>query len=329
MFLDKPDVIYANTWPIFAQGLLALVCWLRCVPLILSVQDIYPESLSIQSRIGSARGGLFRFLRWIDQKTKQNSAGIVVISEKFKRIYVKNRRVPAEKLHVIPNWIDEQQVEINPELNHVRCSHNIPDDAFLVMYAGNVSAASGLDTVIKAFQNLEAEPRIYLLVAGSGSKLLEWRALAQKIANPRILFHTPWLDSETSGMLAAADLFMLPTYGDQSLVSVPSKLITYMLAARPILCCAADNSDIARTVGHAACGWTIPVGNPNLVAQMLITLSQEPADELRRFGRQGRNYALRHMTRGANLPRLVNLIQSVEQRRPFHPERLADKGDVL
>ncbi len=97
-------------------------------------------------------------------------------------------------------------------------------------------------------------------------------------------------------MLAAADLFILPTYSDQSLVSVPSKLITYMLAARPVLCSTADDSDIARTVGHAACGWTIPAGNANLLAQMLITLSQEPADELRRFGKQERNYALRHMT---------------------------------
>ncbi len=178
LFLDKPDVVYANTWPIFAQGLLALVCWLRGIPLILSVQDIYPESLSIQSRIGSARSWLFRLLRWIDLKTKQNSAAIVVISEKFKRIYVRDRRIPAEKVHVIPNWIDEQQVELNPRLNHARGSRHIPEDAFLVVYAGNVSATSGLDTVIKAFQNLTAERHIYLLVAGSGSKLLDWRTLA-------------------------------------------------------------------------------------------------------------------------------------------------------
>ena len=311
LFLEKPDVVYGVTWPIFAQGLLALVCRIRGIPLVLSVQDIYPESLSVQSRIGNRSGWLFRLLRWIDLKTMRASTAVVVISEKFRQIYVQDRGIAPHKVHVIRNWIDEGQVQIHPSENHVRCSHNIPEDAFLVIYAGNVGAACGLDTVIRAFRDLAADRNIYLLVAGSGSMLFDWRALAGEIANPRVLFHTPWLTAETSSVLAAASLFILPTYGNQSLVSVPSKLITYMLAGRPVLCCATDDSDIAQTIGSASCGWVIPAGDPALISRKLRTLSQRPPDELRRLGDSGRSYALRYMTRAANLPRLVDLIQSV------------------
>lgn len=311
LFLDKPDVIYGNVWPIFAQGLLSLVCHLRGIPLVLSVQDIYPESLSAQSRIAKRRNWLFRLLRWIDLKTKQGSAAVVVISERFADIYIRERGIPATKVHIIPNWIDGKQVWLEPKESNVRARHGIPEDAFVVMYAGNVATASGLDEVIKAFHGLAENRDIYLLIAGSGSKLQDWQALAEKMDNPRVLFHTPWLDSETSCMLAAADLFILPTCGDQSLVSVPSKLISYMLAARPILCCAAEDSDIARVIAKAGCGWIIPAGNPDVITRMLLALSKEPPQELRRFGEQGRNYALRHMTRSANLPRLVDLIERV------------------
>lgn len=311
LILDKPDVIFGNVWPIFAQGLLALLCRIRGIPLILSVQDVYPESLSTLSRVGDPNGWLYRLFRWIDRETKKSCAAVVVISQKFRQIYVKDRGIRQDKVHIIPNWLDENDIELDPQHKQVRASHGVPEDAFLVMYAGNVGAACGLNTVIQAFQHLATEPSIHLMVAGSGSKLNETRMLAEQIGNPHIHFHTPWLASETSSTLAAADLFILPTHGDQSLVSVPSKLITYMLAGRPVLCCATDDSDIARTIRKAACGWTIPAEEPSTIARMLLALSLEPSEDMRRFGQQGRSYALRHMTRAANLPKLVELIENV------------------
>ncbi len=324
LFLERADVAYGNVWPIFAQGLLALACRLRGIPLILSVQDVYPESLSNLSRIGDTHSWLFKLFRWIDLKTKQSCAAVVVISLRFAQIYVQDRGIATRKVHIILNWIDEKSVQVDSPANQIRRMHGIPESAFVAMYAGNIGAACGLEAIIRAFQELSAASNVYLLVAGSGSKLLEARALAEQIGNPRVLFHTPWSASETSSMLAAADLFILPTYGDQSFCSVPSKLITYMLAARPVLCCAAEDSDIARIVRNSACGWVIPAGDPDSASRMLLALSREPSQELHKFGRQGRNYALRHMTRAANLPQLIDLIKAVSQ-GPHGPGALEQK----
>ena len=169
-----------------------------------------------------------------------------------------------------------------------------------------------MDTVIRAFQYLTTCSNIYLLVAGSGSKLSDWRELAGEMGNPRILFHTPWLDSETSSVLDAASLFILPTQNNQSLVSVPSKLIAYMLAGRPILCSAGEKSDIANIIDEAACGWVIPTDSPEVISQRILSLSQQPPDELHKFGERGKSYALKNMTKTVNLPKLVNLIQSTQ-----------------
>jgi len=51
LFSKKPNVIYANTWPVFAMGLLVLIAKVRGIRVVQSVQDIYPESLISQGRI--------------------------------------------------------------------------------------------------------------------------------------------------------------------------------------------------------------------------------------------------------------------------------------
>jgi colanic acid biosynthesis glycosyl transferase WcaI len=307
----KPDLVYAHTWPIFAQGILALVCQLRGIPFVTRVQDLYPESLLVQDRLEDRSAWLFRLLRWIDMKIKQSSAGVIVISESFRKVYLQDRHIPSDKIHLIPNWIDENYLQINPTGNNIRSSHRIPEDAFLVMYAGNVGAAAGVDTVITAFQKLSSEENIYLLVAGEGAMLSHCRELAQKAGNPRILFHTPWLSSETSCVLGAANLFVLPTQGDQSMVSVPSKLMAYMLAGRPVLSCVAEGSEIAAIISEAGCGRVIAPGKPDAIAQEISSLSQRPPGELEEFGKRGRTYALKHMSRKANFPKLVSLVESM------------------
>jgi len=311
LIMGKPDMIYGHTWPIFAQGILALVCRLRGIPFSTRVQDLYPESLLAQGRVADRSAWIYRSLHWLDMKIKRSSAAVIVISEEFRRIHVQDRHIPAEKVHLIPNWIDEDFVQLHPSENHIRKGHGIPEDAFLVVYGGNIGAAAGVETVIRAFQHLAAKPNIYFLVAGEGAMLSDCRNLAQKVNNPRILFHSPWPQSETSGVLCAASMLILPTHGDQSIVSVPSKLMTYMLAGRPVLSCVSEESDIARIIGDAACGWVIPPGNPDEISQKILLLSEQRASQLEILGERGRSYVLQHLTRRANLPKLVHLVESI------------------
>lgn len=310
-FSERPDVIYGNTWPIFAQGLLALVCFLRRIPLVMSVQDIYPETLLAQGRASKLQFIYSGFLRWLDTKVAQSCAAIVVISEQFRKIYTGDRKISAQRVHLIPNWMDECQVQLSSGDEVIRKMHDIPINAFLVVYAGNINFTSGLDSVILAFQELNAQAYIYLLIAGEGSMLSNYENLAQDIENPHVCFHTPWLESETSSLLSAADLLILPTQGEQAMFSVPSKLISYMLAGRPILSCVNEKSEVARVIHAAQCGWTIPRTSPEVVSEKLSWLAKRPREELEEYGKRGRNYALKEMTKVANLPKLIGLMQKI------------------
>ena len=154
LFSPRADIVYGNTWPIFAQGLLMLACKIRCMPLVLSVQDLYPESLFVQNRMGKGALWCYGFLRWLDILIARNCRSLIVISEQFKKIYVQDREIQEEKIHVIPNWIDHDQVPVDHQNYSIRQQHNIPKDAFLVVYGGNIGVAAGVDVVIRAFQRL-------------------------------------------------------------------------------------------------------------------------------------------------------------------------------
>lgn len=306
---SAPDVIYVNTWPILAQVIIGLICQIRRIPLVLSVQDVYPESLLAQNRIRRKSKWIYKFLRMIDTRITRNCAALIVISEQFKRLYLRDRNLSSEKVHVVPNWIDEKESVLDRPSSSIRTQYGIPQDAFLVVYGGNIGKAAGMDRVVQAFADMLEYKEIYLLIAGDGSNFDSCKELAQSSRNDRILFHRPWLADETSRILSAADLCILPTQGEQSRVSVPSKLLSYMLASRPVLALALRDSDVARIITDSACGWVISPGDSEELAEQIIKISQLSRDSLRRRGVAGRNFARRHFSKSANLPKIIEILE--------------------
>jgi colanic acid biosynthesis glycosyl transferase WcaI len=313
--VEGASVLYANTWPLVGVGFAALTAKLMRIPLVLSVQDIYPESLVAQGRLREA-GLLFRALRGLDGVMARSARAVVVIAESFRRQYVRGRRVDPARVHVVPNWVESDSITPDSAGRAgIRERHGIPQGAFVVGYGGNVGPASGLEQVLGAFSELRTLTDAFLLVAGEGSRLAECRRQAETLGLDRVLFHTPWLQEETSDVLAAADLLLLPTQGDQALVSMPSKLISYMLASRPVLAVAPESSDLAEAIREAGCGWVVPSADARSLARKIRDLRETWDDEIRAKGRAGRAYALANFTEAACLPRVLDLIEAECARR--------------
>jgi glycosyltransferase involved in cell wall biosynthesis len=163
-------------------------------------------------------------------------------------------------------------------------------------------------TIIEAFRELHDEPRIHLLIAGEGATLDHCRRLAAEVAPERIHFESPWLD--TIAVLHAADAVVLPTRAAQSTASVPSKLISYLLAARPIVAAALPDSDTADMVHASGAGVVVAPDDPRALAAAILAMAASPAEERRRMGGAGRAWALANVTRDVCLPRIVGIIES-------------------
>jgi colanic acid biosynthesis glycosyl transferase WcaI len=309
LFAKRPDVIYSNSWPIFATGILAIVAKLRRVPFILRVQDVYPESLLSQSRI-TKQSWIFRFLRLCDLKIAHWSEQLLVISSVFQKLYVNDRGVPANKVHVIPNWASDNLDDADPSSALAfRKMLGIPLEAFVVVYAGNVGVASNAELLVDALAKLKEHTQIYLVIAGDGSQLGVCREATRRQQLDHVVIHTPWKTEETRPVLQMADALLLPTKGNQSLNSIPSKLITYLLSGRPVIASVLPESDTAKAIIESGAGWVVDPDSVDLMAKAITEASEQSAERLSQMGTAGREYALKTHTKGANLPRVVEIVE--------------------
>ena len=171
--------------------------------------------------------------------------------------------------------------------------------------------------MIEAFEFLWNDENISVLIAGVGSRLQACQELVEKKGlQDRVFFYTSWSKKDTGIILGAADVLLLPTLGDQSLVSVPSKLISYMLSGRPVLAMVLRNSETAELITAAKAGWVVPPGDSVSVASALKVIAANPREDLRAAGARGLDYALCHLTREANLPKMIRLLLQLAKPGP-------------
>lgn len=305
----KADVIYSVSWPILGTGMSVLLSKVRRLPVVVCIQDIHPEAALAAGHLASMNP-LLGLLKALDGAIVRRADAVHVISENFKRFYRSSRSIPEGKLHVIPNWMDEEVVTPGERNGEFRRQLEIRDDAFVAMYAGNIGAMTSVKTIIHAANLLRDEQSIVFVMAGDGSQLPECRALAESYRLTNVRFFSPWKDEPVSFVHGTADLLVLPMRKSGSMTSVPSKLIAYMLSGRPILAAVDGLSDTAMVLAESGAGRSIPPEDHEAMATAVRSL-QRSAEQLSVMGEKARQYALRNFSRTACVSRLVALIESI------------------
>jgi colanic acid biosynthesis glycosyl transferase WcaI len=315
VFLRKPDVIYSNTWPIFATGLVRLIARCRRIPLVISVQDVYPESLVSLRKI-SGSGLFIRLLNRWDAWIARGATALIVISRQMKRIYVEDRKIPANRIHLIPNWRDPEELPELASVKQRRGEWQLSTDDFVFLIAGNIASACGIENVVRAFTLLPESIPARMIVAGSGSALDLCCALAASTTRGKVRFPGAFRPEETLEILCCGDALILPTQGEQALVSFPSKLISYMMAAKPIVAVAREQSDLAAIIRETGCGWLVGPGDPEALQNCLRAVTECDKELLKEMGLRGREYALEHFSSDACLPQVISALQRAAAQAP-------------
>lgn len=309
-FIEKPDIIYSNSWPIFATGFVALFCRIFKIPLILSVQDIYPESLIFQGKLAENGFGT-KVLRKIDRAIVRIAHKVIVISAGFADFYIKKRKVSETKVQVIPNWLDEKEIKPVEKENSIFRRLGFKSSDFIALYAGNIGHAASVITVIEAATLLKANPNVKIVIAGSGTEKYACEKMCFKRGLDNVFFISPLLNEELNQVHGMADILLLPTLKNASVTSVPSKLIAYMLSAKPILGAVKPSSDSAFFIKEAECGFIVNPEEPEKLADEIARLSTgQFSDILTAMGKKARDYALNNFSKKNCLKKLVNTIEN-------------------
>lgn len=248
---------------------------------------------------------VFWLLLSIDKYTLRNASRVIAISDKMKDYLVKNRKLDSPKVHVIPNWQDEEEfIEFRQSKNGNECFND-----FVFMYLGNIGPVAGIELLINGFTKAGL-PNSKLIIAGSGTqkKALQKKCIDQHLLNIEFL-SVP--DGKVPEVQDKASILLLPIKKGAALSSIPSKLPAYMFSAKPIIACVDANSDTANAIVEAGCGWVLEPENDEKLAKYMKEAYFCQQKILDKKGQNGFDYAIKHFSKSKNLPIMINTILSV------------------
>lgn len=303
----RPDVIYLNTWPVFSQNLNGIVAAVRGVPLVCSVQDIYPETLINKAKLVES-GVVARITRGLDCRFLRRCSRVVTISEGMRRFLIAKRDICADKVTTVPNWMPASRFDSElPRNGAFRKAHGISSSAFLAVFAGTLTMSAGVGLFIDAAQILVDDSRILILMVGDGTqrRWAESEISRRKLDNIRVVH--PLRSEDVPEVQAAADVLLLSLTGEASQTAAPSKQIAYMLSGRPTLASVTEGSPPAELIRAANAGVVLPPDDSAALARCLRDCATNAYD-LQSMGRQARAYAELNLSREALLPRLADLV---------------------
>jgi glycosyltransferase involved in cell wall biosynthesis len=302
------DLVVATSPQFFAGWAGAPAALSRRVPFVLEVRDLWPASITAVGALPPGR--IVGALELLERALYRSADHIVAVGDGYRDQLVA-RGVPASKVDVITNGVDTDLFTPRPADPAVRARLGLPAEAFVVVFAGTIGMASGLDVALRAARRLKEAGRddVRFLLVGDGAVRAELEASARAQGLDNVLFTGLVPRHELPDLLAAGDACLVHFRRDELFATIlPSKLFEDAAMERPILL--GFEGHARRLVEEAGCGIAFePEDDAGLVAG-IERLAADP-DAARRMGENGRRYVLERYDRRELARRYLAVLERV------------------
>lgn len=302
------DIMFITSTPPIQGAMAALVKKFRRIPMVYNLQDIFPDSL-VGTGLAKHGGMLWRVGRMIENFTYRNADRIIVISEDFKR-NIMAKGVPADKIDVIYNWVDEQAVvPVERRDNVLVRRYGLDPDAFYITYCGNIGLTQNMDMLMDVADKLRDIVDLKFVIIGAGAyrDRVEEIVCRKHLDNVVLLPFQPYED--IAHVFSLGDVGLVISKSGVGENSVPSKTWSIMSAARPVLV-SFDENEMKTIVEDNDCGVYTAAGDEAAFVGALMSLYND-RERCRRLGENGRRFILGNLTREAGTAKYVDVLKRV------------------
>ncbi len=299
----KFDVIFVYAPSPILQAIPAILLgWLKGCPVVLWVQDLWPESLSATGYVKSKY--VLKLVEYVVRFIYQHVDLLLVQSEAF--IEPVSALASDTPVKYYPNSVDEIFSKTADAVEDILGLGR----GFSIMFAGNIGTAQAVEVIVEAATLLKEYADIQFFVLGEGSRR-EWMLQETKTRNLGNLHLPGRFPIETMPAFMQKASVLLVTLTDQEIfrLTIPSKIQAYLAAGRPILACI--NGEGAKLVELSGAGLTVPAENAEALAEAILQLYRMPAQERDDLGVKGRLYYAQHFSHDMLVDQLIDHFKSV------------------
>jgi len=298
-----------STSPPMCSVAALMITAIRRVPIKYWVMDLNPDQLIA---LGWAKAGALsvRLLNILNRMILKRAANVITLDRFMaKRLIAKWPDIKA-KLVVMSPWPHDQHLEtIEHRDNPFRSEHGL-NDKFVIMFSGNLSIASPVDTVLEAALQLQDKTNLIFLFVGGGlgKKQLEYFLAKHRPTNIVSLSYQPLSTLKYS--LSAANVHLVSM--GEAIVGIchPCKVYGAMAVSRPILFLGPDDCHVTDILRDKEIGWHIRHGDVPGTVRQIRSLLQTDQDKLAAMGATAKCLVDQRLSRSALCGAFCDTIES-------------------
>jgi glycosyltransferase involved in cell wall biosynthesis len=260
------DLLHIHNMPDFLvfAGLLPK---LQGTAVLLDVHDLLPEFFNSKFSKAST-GRLPRHLRLAERLSAAVADHVIVANDLWLERYARRNGATGRSSAWI-NYVDGRLFAQRPSTRR--------DDRLIVMFPGGLYWHQGVDLIIKAFPAVLAEvPNAEFHIYGDGDRREELAALVRDLGlEASITLHTPVPSRDIAGIMAGADLAVVPKRADSfGNEAYSTKIMEFMSLGIPVI---ASATRIDRFYFNDSIVRFFESGSVPDLARAIIELLRDPA----------------------------------------------------
>lgn len=271
----KPRVVLGNTMSLDAQGTVLATCQRHKIGFVLWLQDFYGIAIDrfVRKKI-PLLGGMIgeRYLK-LERQLLRESDHIIAITEDFVPALA-GFGVDRAKITVIENWAPRDELPVRPRNNAWSRAHGL-DGKLVFLYAGTLGLKHNPALLLRLAEHYRGrnDVRVVVVSEGLGADFLKEKGAG--LPNLTLLPFQPF--EKVPDMIASGDVLIAILEPEAGIFSVPSKVLTYLCAGRPILGAIPTENLAARLITRERAGIAVPPTDGSSFVDAAERLAGDPA----------------------------------------------------
>lgn len=271
----QPDVVVGCNMPLDAQRTFRAACARQGIPFVFWLQDIYSQAIHhyLGGKLGVAGRVVGRFYMGMERRLLRSSDAVVAISDRFVPT-LDSWGVAHEAIEVIPNWASLDEIRPVAKANGWAIRHGL-DDKPVALYSGTLGLKHA-PALLWELARAAAVERLQVVVVSEGPGI-DWLGERMRRDGAANLTLLPFQPMEAfPEVLGAADVALAMIDAAAGSFSVPSKILSYLAAGKPVVASISSENDAAAMIRAGDCGIVVPPGDGAGFRDAVLALARDP-----------------------------------------------------
>jgi len=303
--VKKCDLLFATSTPLTVAIPGIILSFFKHIPLVFEVRDLWPE---VPIQMGVIKNVLLiKVLRWFEKFTYRYSKHIITLSPGMVK-GILEIGIKEEKVSLIPNFCNIEFFKPGKPNNSL-LKHLNYNDIPIISYAGAISYANNIESIIRTAEKLQKiNKKVLFVIAGEGKLKAELEKIAKNNGLKNVIFLGKINKYEVLELyrrsLACLVLFKkLPILTTNS----PNKFFDAISTGKPII--TNMNGWIGNLIEKYNIGFSIDPSDENSLKNAILKMINMEKMQIRKMETNARNLAIEKFNSKEMVLRLESIFK--------------------